>query len=215
MIACLIRTKEVRDHFTRKYSNSKGIISGRQKHAKLLTVTTSSSLGRSSLYNRLKLEGQRYFKSIGYTEGWGHFHVPESIFKNIREYLELKGHKYAGNNRFGQGPNWRLRAIREALHLLNLNQNILRHGISREVFLSEISSNGNRYLTGKVKQVQYRGLLSVAEVARQSRSRWIIPRSLKRTEYLYWERDKIFNLVTSIETTRTERKESKVGTSKF
>jgi hypothetical protein len=35
-------------------------------------------MGRSSVYNRLKLSGIMYFKSIGYTGGWGHFHIPDS-----------------------------------------------------------------------------------------------------------------------------------------
>lgn len=215
MIACLIRTREVRDHFARKYEKTKGIISRKRKHAKLVAVTTSSALGRSSLYNRLVLDRRRYFKSIGFTAGWGHFHVPDSLFKAIREYLHIKGHLYAANNRFGEGPNWRLRAIRHALHSLNLNPNILRHGIAREVFMSEIASNGKRYLTGKIRRVQYRGLLSVAEVAESARSRWIIPRSLKRTEYLQWTKDELFHLFTSNGSAITQRKESKVGSRKL
>ena len=30
-------------------------------------------MGRSSVYNRLKLDGIQYLKSIGYTGGWGIF----------------------------------------------------------------------------------------------------------------------------------------------
>ncbi|HKZ40366.1 MAG TPA: Druantia anti-phage system protein DruA [Candidatus Hodarchaeales archaeon] len=220
MIACLVRTREVRDHFAQKYQRTKGIISGKRKHAKLVAVTTSSALGRSSLYNRLKLNGNKYFKSIGYTAGWGHFHVPGSLFKAIREYLELKGHRYSGNNRFGEGPNWRLRAIRQTLHSLNLNPNLLRHGIAREVFLSELASNGKRYLIGKIKQLQYRGLLSVAQVAKHSIERWIIPRSLKNTEYLNWTRENLLHLLStnnnhSISSATTKQKELEVGSSKL
>lgn len=215
MIACLIRTKEVRDYFAKKYDRRKGIISGKRKHAKLVAVTTSSALGRSSLYNRLALNGKKYFKSIGFTAGWGHFHVPVSLFKTIREYLELKRHEYAANNNFGEGPNWRLRAIRQTLCSLKLNPNILRHGIAREVFYSEIASNSNRYLTCKVKRVQYRGVLSVAEVAKLSCSRWIIPRSIKRTEYLQWTKNNLLTLLTPNGSMTTERKEPKVGSSKL
>lgn len=214
MIACLIRTREVRDHFAQKYAKTKGIISGKRKHAQLVFVTTSSALGRSSLYNRLVLGGQRYFKSIGFTSGWGHFHVPDSLFKAIRQYLELKGHQYAGNHRFGEGPNWRLRAIRHTLSSLSLNPNLLRHGISREVFISEIASNGKRYLTGKVKQLQYRRLLSVAEVAQLSRDRWIIPRSMKRTEYSHWKKDDLLLLLSDRSATIT-RKEPQLGSRKL
>jgi hypothetical protein len=198
MVACLIRTKEVRDYFSSKYEGAKGIISGKRKHAKLVVVTTSSALGRSSLYNRLTLNGIRYFKSIGYTAGWGHFHVPNSLFKLIRHYLELSGHPYSGNHRFGEGPNWRLRAIRHTMHSLNLNPNLLRHGISREVFLCQLASNANRFLTGKVSQVQYRGLLSVDEVARTAIERWVLPRATRKPEYQNWNRENTLALLNIV-----------------
>jgi hypothetical protein len=220
MLACLIRTREVRDHFSQKYEKTKGIISGKHKHAKLVAVTTSSALGRSSLYNRLALNGTRYFRPIGYTAGWGHFHVPDSLFKLIREYLELKGHRYSGNNRFGEGPNWRLRAIRHTMHSLNLNPNLLRHGISREVFLCEVASNGKRYLTGKIKHLQYRGLLSVAEVAKSSIARWILPRSIRRTEYRDWRTENTLDLLKAtsnniLSSPSTEGKVKEIGSSKL
>jgi hypothetical protein len=72
-------------------------------------VTTSSSLGRSSVYNRPKLGRETYFASIGYTQGWGYFHVPDSLFAELRAYLRKRQHKYVDGHRFGQGPNWRLR----------------------------------------------------------------------------------------------------------
>src|SRR5207249_1463967 len=168
MIACLIRTKEMRDQFSAKYNGTEGIISKQHKHARLVVVTTSSALGRSSLYNRLTLNGTRYFEPIGYTGGWGHFHIPASLFSLIREYLKVKEHKYFGNNRFGQGPNWRLRAIRHSLSSLNLNPDLLRHGINRQVFLCHLSSNATRFLTEKATRVRYKGLLSAAEVAKLS-----------------------------------------------
>jgi hypothetical protein len=69
MIACLIRTRDVYDDFAKAYGSTTGIISQQEKKARLLVVTTSSSMGRSSVYNRLKLDGTEYFKPIGYTGG--------------------------------------------------------------------------------------------------------------------------------------------------
>jgi hypothetical protein len=34
-----------------------------------------------------RLGGIEYFRSIGYTGGWGHFHIPDSLFLDLREYL--------------------------------------------------------------------------------------------------------------------------------
>jgi hypothetical protein len=98
-------------------------------------------MGRSSVYNRLKLSGIVYFKSIGYTGGWGHFHIPDSLFLDLRDYLRDVGHSYADLNRFGQGPNWRLRTARVALVALGFREDVLRHGIQREVFLCQLADN--------------------------------------------------------------------------
>ncbi|SRR6266516_1952814 len=73
LISCLVRSREVRDDFARRYGKTRGIISRKKKGARLVIVTTSSSLGRSSVYNRLKLGKESYFTSLGYTQGWGIF----------------------------------------------------------------------------------------------------------------------------------------------
>lgn len=195
MLACFIRTKELRDQFFTKYNGTKGIISKKRKHAVLVAVTTSSALGRSAIYNRLVLDGTRYFATIGYTTGWGHFHIPVSLFAQIREYLNVKEHKYFDNNRFGEGPNWRLRAIRHTLSSLNLNPNLLRHGINREVFLCQLASNVTRFLAGKAKHARYKGLLSIGEVAKLSLARWVVPRAIRITEYRNWKRANILDLL--------------------
>jgi hypothetical protein len=115
LVSCLIRSREVCDDFAERYGDTRGIISRKKKSAQLVLVTTSSSLGRSSVYNRLKLDGQACFSPIGYTQGWRHFHVPDSLFVELREYLRKRKHKYVDGHRFGQGPNWRLRTIRVSI----------------------------------------------------------------------------------------------------
>ncbi|MGH7016241.1 MAG: Druantia anti-phage system protein DruA, partial [Caulobacteraceae bacterium] len=51
-VACLVRSREVFADFQAKYGGSVGVISRLEKSAKLLAVTTTSSMGRSSVYNR-------------------------------------------------------------------------------------------------------------------------------------------------------------------
>src|ERR1017187_8485702 len=118
LVACLIRSRDVYDHFSKTCGKTTGIISGQQKKARLLAVTTSSSMGRSSVYNRLKLDGTEYFSPIGYTGGWGHFHIPDSLFSDLRDYLREIGHSYADLHCYGEGPNWRMRSTRAALEAL-------------------------------------------------------------------------------------------------
>lgn len=197
LIACLVRSKEVRNDFLEKYGRTRGIISKKKKGARLVMVTTSSSLGRSSVYNRLKLKEQSYFQSIGFTQGWGHFHIPESLFANLRDYLRSKRHKYANGHKFGEGPNWRLRTIRAALKALGFKDDLLRHGIGREVFVCALAANAKNVLRGKSKRAVYRNLLSVQEVGVLARERWLVPRAATRPEYKEWRREDLAELMST------------------
>ncbi len=194
MVACLIRTREIYKDFQAEYGDTTGIISGANKHARLIAVTTSSSMGRSSVYNRLKLDGTQYFESLGYTEGWGHFHIPDKLFLELRSYLRREAHPYADRHRFGEGPNWRLRTTRAALKELGLRDNILRHGIRREVFISFLVSEGAKILLTGKGQPDISNLLSVGEVAELALERWVRPRAKRRSDYLEWKLEDLASL---------------------
>jgi hypothetical protein len=198
LVACLVRSREVCQDFTRAYGDTTGIISRRKKKARLLAVTTSSSLGRSSVYNRLKLGGVPYFTSIGYTAGWGHFHIPDDLFADLREFLRQIGHPYPDSHRFGQGPNWRLRTTRAALSALGFKSDMLHHGIHREVFLCTLASNAVHLLrTGKGRP-QLSSLLTVREIGQLAVQRWMLPRSERRPEYWNWSRSDLASLLSEI-----------------
>jgi len=190
-IACLVRSRNVYDDFARTYGSTTGIISGEDKHARLLAITTSSSMGRSSLYNRLKLDGVSYYNPIGYTVGWGHFHITDDLFTQMREYLRLSDHPYADHHRYGQGPNWRLRTIRAALGQLGINESVLRHGIQREVFFCPLANNAKKILATGKGRPDLSTLRTVDEISELARVRWIEPRAMRRNEYLLWKRDEI------------------------
>lgn len=197
LVACLVRTREVYNDFQETYGDAAGIISGKKKKARLLAVMTSSSLGRSSVYNRLKLGGIQYFRSIGYTSGWGHFHVPDKLFADLREYLREIDHPYADLNRFGQGPNWRLRTTRAALGAIGVKEDLLRHGIKREVFVCELATNAIRMLkTGKGRP-NLKTLATAGDVAQIALERWIIPRAQRRPEFSAWTTDDLRRLLTN------------------
>ena len=195
LIASLVRTREVYSDFTRTYGNTRGIISDKEKGARLLAVTTSSSLGRSSVYNRLRLGNIDYFHPIGYTTGWGHFHIPDDLFSDLRAFLRAKGHPYADLHRFGQGPNWRLRTMRAALEALGFKEEMLRHGIKREVFLCELASNALDILRQGKGRPKLSTLLRADEVAELAVERWMLPRSQRRPEFRAWTADKITELL--------------------
>ena len=191
LVACLIRSRDIYDDFAKRYGRTTGIISQAEKKARLLAVTTSSSMGRSSVYNRLKLGGVEYFRSIGYTGGWGHFHIPDGLFAELRDYLREIGHAYADKHRFGQGPNWRMRTTRVALETLGFEDDMLRHGIQREVFISQLADNALKILHSGRGRPDLSSLLSAEEVARLAVERWMLPRSERRPEFKTWKRESI------------------------
>ena len=206
MVACLVRSREFYDAFAKSYGGTRGIISGKEKKAQLLAVTTSSSMGRSSVYNRLKLDGHRYFEPIGYTRGWGHFHIPDSLFLELRDYLRTIDHPYADQHQFGQGPNWRLRTTRAALTALGFRNDLLRHGIQREVFFCSLANNATSLLrTGKGRP-DISSLLSARKVAELAMERWMVPRSQRRPEFRSWTNNDLQNLLTSRATTKQVRR---------
>ncbi|MXY66434.1 MAG: DUF4338 domain-containing protein [Gammaproteobacteria bacterium] len=195
LVACLVRTDQVRRDFQSKYGQTIGIISQEAKRAKLVMVTTSSALGRSSVYNRLKINGEEYFRSIGFTGGWGHFHVPDDLFWDLREYLRGIGHKYVNSHAFGDGPNWRLRTIRAALDELGFRGDLLRHGIQREVFTCNLATNATKILLGEQKRPIFSTIKSVDEVSELVKERWIVPRAGRKPDYVGWDVVNFENLI--------------------
>lgn len=206
MVALAVISDQVRSDFTKKYSGQTTIIRGQQKDASLVLVTTTSALGRSSIYNRIQLndEPKRAYQSIGFSGGWGHFHISEPTFRVLRDWLRDQGPSYADRNKYKMGPNWRFRTIRQALSLLGFEGDSLKHGIKREVFVAPIATNYMEFLRGDAtKPVYFQRDLS--DLATFFRERWMIPRSQRVFEWCNWSREMTWskiseNLDSSIQT---------------
>jgi hypothetical protein len=186
MLACLLKSSDIFDAFKEKYSSYKSVISQRRLKPTLALITTSSSLGRSSVYNRLKLQDEFFLRPVGETRGYGHFHIPERLFLQMRAFLTKRRHQYASGHKFGQGANWRMRVIRETLKQLGLSQNLLKHGIAREVFVSELAPNTLAFLRGDSKTLDVSRLKSVSEIGKLAIDRWVIPRAERRQDFATW-----------------------------
>jgi hypothetical protein len=197
LIACLLRSRDLYNDFAEAYGASKGIISQEEKSARLLAVITTSSMGRSSVYNRLKLNGTEYLKSVGYTGGWGHFHIPDWLFIEMRDYLRHIDHTYADQHAYGQGPNWRLRTIRAALKALGFKDDLMRHGIQREVFICQLASNAAKILQTGKGMPDVSSLESVQQIADMALERWMIPRARNVPDFKHWESTDLIDLFGS------------------
>lgn len=177
LVAALMGSVEVQEAYKRRYLHRVSVITGKAKRARLVLLTTTSALGRSSLYNRLAIPEGPNWKRIGTTRGFGHFHLSGETFDLMRKYLEQQNHPYASGNRFGNGPNWRLRVARAALEDIGFDgDHVLRHGIEREVYAVPLATNWREVLLGQHKRVHGR-VLPAVEIANYCLRRWIIPRS--------------------------------------
>jgi hypothetical protein len=88
-----------------------------------------------------------------------------------------------------------MRSTRAALEALGFKDDILRHGIQREVFLCQFADNAAKLLrTGKGKP-DLSSLLSAEDVAKLAVERWILPRSERRPEFKLWKREGIETLI--------------------
>ena len=191
LVAALVASQEVRDAYERKYLGLESVISKKENRARLVLLTTTSALGRSSIYNRLSIPHGPNFLRIGVTKGFGHFHLSGQIFEALRAYLEHERHPYASGHGFGMGPNWKIRVVRTALEKLGINgDSVLRHGIEREVYAIPFATNWREILLGKQKNVRQISL-SASEIASYCLQRWIIPRSTRDKRYKRFARCRI------------------------
>ena len=198
LVAALIASEEVANKFEERYGSNVGLISGKQKHARLTLVTVTSALGRSSMYNRLKLRSTTERKTgkpvvelqrLGETIGYGHFQIPDDLFLQLRQVLQEDGHTYANGHQFGNGPNWRIRVARVGLQTLGLNPDaVLKHGIKREVYAMPIASNSQEFLSGRDTEPRF-DHLTIDEIATLACDRWVAPRSKRRPRYRQFRRE--------------------------
>jgi hypothetical protein len=193
LVAALMASKEVKEAYERRYLGRRAVISKKRNRARLVLLTTTSALGRSSIYNRLSVPQGPRFLRIGTTKGFGHFHLSGGIFELLRGYLEAIGHRYASGHRFGMGPNWRIRVARAALEEIGIDGNaILKHGIEREVYAIPLAKNWREILLGKHRNVQSR-VLPASEIASFCLSRWIVPRAARDQSYKRFARRRIMD----------------------
>ena len=166
LVTCLIRTREVYDAVLAKYKEP------------LLLAMTTSALGRSSIYNRLKLGGRQYFKSVGFTKGHGHFHLPKDLIKELSEWARLQG--------VDTSKLRKMMTLHTVGKRLGLDYPLGRHRVAREVFVCPMTNNALDILrTGKGKP-DLDGLLTVAEVGKLGVDRWMLPRSERRDAWRDW-----------------------------
>lgn len=185
LVAMAALSDSTRGMIERKYKGRKTTISGEIKPARPVLVTTTSALGRSSIYNRLKFRDQLLYQPVGYTRGFGHFHFSDGLFKALVEFLDVDD---APGYEFGDGPNWRIRTLRTALERLDLDSDLIRHGVKRQVFVAPLARKWKEYLRLETDRPAWFNF-HLKELSEFFVTRWALPRSERDPSYREVRRD--------------------------
>lgn len=146
LLSYLLASNEIRSIFEEKYNGKVTKISKRVAN-QLACIFTTSLYGASSQYNRLNYNSKPLFISVGNTKGYGTLHLSNETFAAMRELLDA--HKIQVTNRFGDGPIWRMRVIRSAADLLNINADfLLKHSFQRGIYVIPLARNYREFLNG-------------------------------------------------------------------
>lgn len=189
LVALAAASNEVRQAYREKYKGSKSEMKNRRIPAHLVALTTTSAYGRSSIYNRLNYNGIVEYKSLGFTEGYGTFHL-DRLYPLFKKAIssEDADKQLTG---YGTGPRIKWQVITKVASLLGIRANLLRHGVRREAFLIPLVSNLFPYLQGEEGIPAFINV-KFHELAGYWKSRWLMPRSQTNEQWMNWERDMVF-----------------------
>jgi hypothetical protein len=187
LVALLTTSAEVQQAFHRKYGGRQALISGEPLDGRLALLTTTSALGRSSLYNRLRYRGDLVFQSVGFTQGSGDFHFSNGFYKDLRGFALRHCDATAKHARWGEGFRNRRELVRKALPLLGLSRQLVYHGVAREIFVAPLASNSAAFLRGEHRRLR-RQQRTADELHAWFRDRWLLPRAARDERYRLFDR---------------------------
>jgi hypothetical protein len=188
LVAMLCGCDEVRQAFRRKYGQGQSLISHHSADGRLAMITTTSALGRSSIYNRLWYHDRLLMLSVGYTSGWGEFQFTNGAYAQLRDYAEKYCAKTAKHASWGRGFRNRREVVRRVLADVGLPRNMMNHGIRRELFVMPLAKNTREFLRG-----EHQRLLGMRQSAEELSAfflqRWLIPRAERCRDYVNYTRE--------------------------
>ncbi len=172
MVAMSLTANELRRAYKKKYKNTETLMQKRIIEPDLLFLTTTSAFGRSSIYNRLKYDGEFVAESLGFTKGSGTFHIPQDLYVDIMKYLSKKGVNV--KTTFGNGPSRKIKLLDKAFSMLELGE-YTYHNIQREFFLFPLAKNLKNVIAKDVQPRYYNRKLN--DLTEFWKERWCVPRS--------------------------------------
>lgn len=178
LVAMLVASDTIRKAFRKKYDGTTALIRRTEHDGRLAMITTSSALGRSSIYNRLRYRDRTLYQRVGFTGGSGEFHFSNGLYHDIFEFAAKHCTATYRRSRWGKGFRNRREVLKKVLPLIGLPRNWLFHGIAREVFVIPLAHNTREFLRGEHSRLNsYRQ--TEQEIAEFFRERWFLPRAAR------------------------------------
>lgn len=112
-------------------------------------IITTTLFGYSAVLHDTKLGDHELWHHIGQTKGMGTMHFSKQTIDTAKALLDA--YDIEVKNRFGDGPNWKLRLIRTALEKagLEVSEN-LTHGYTRWIYALELGENAREFLREEI-----------------------------------------------------------------
>ena len=172
---------ETAAHLEQKYAGTTTVIRGEEKNASPVLITTTSSLGRSSIYNRLRYDGRHVFKSIGFTQGYGHFHFSDELFTAIIQFVAQDGKRRFAATSSARGRTGELghsgAVWRNSVSTVNCSATA-----SSEKFYRPRAAGWRAYL-GASRSTSSGSVTDFEDLSAHWRDRWAIPRARRDPSY--------------------------------
>jgi hypothetical protein len=186
LVAMLASSQDVTRAFQSKYGSSVSLISKTTTNGQLALITTLSALGKSSIYNRLSIDGRAIFEPVGYSNGSGEFHFSNGTYSAMLEFATKSCEGSAKNPLWGTGFRNRREVIRKCLQKLGLKEDLLYHGVRRQIFMVPLAGNTREYLRGDDRTLKPFNR-SASYLAEFFQNRWLNPRLQQRVSYIHFE----------------------------
>jgi hypothetical protein len=193
LVTLLMGSKEIQNVYKQKYGRKISEIASqlagkpiyRSSDLMLLTTTSLYGIG-SSQYNKIKIP-KGFIKGIHHeciwqelrlTQGFGVTHVSDETVTLMRELTRQAYGARRVNSVFGEGSSPRVRQIREALNILNIdNDVIMKHGMARVVYACEFYPGARGDLSGFIPSGKKNPRIPTADALSKSWiKRWVVGR---------------------------------------
>lgn len=181
LVASLACSNEVRQDIREKYGGNESLISGEIQDGEVVLLTTASAWGKSSLLSRLQYHDRLMWKHVGWTSGYGHFHLDSGLAGKMKRYLKQIDDDEVTKNDAGDGPSPKLRYVRKCLNILDIDQSVMEHGIQRGFYAAPLAKNFKSVLKNDDPARYYD--MSVDDIFEFFRERYLLDRAERITRW--------------------------------